>query len=251
MGSKVQDRHIFLLTQSILSNGVLCGVNRHGLKKSGNPIAQMCFENGRKVVMRLAMTNAVDNCEDDTSAILLGRKSHGGTGSVQFKPTHTSTKRKLATFQTNHTFTFKELVKRCRIASKQFTKQPKQPVHDTTKNTNTDLQQAVISALINDNGDGDDDEEYNEYNEYDEYDHTTDIDTTNKDKDYQYIPCSPHIYSPSSPHMYSPSSDNFNIQDLYNKQHSSNSPTIQPYSPSSPCLSYLPNSPYTPLSPTY
>ena len=244
MGSKVKDRHIFLLTQSILSNGILCGVNRHGLKKSGTPIAQMCFENGRKVVMRLAMTNATDDCKDDASAILLGRKSCGGTGSVHFKPTTTQQKRKLAMFDINHTYTFKELVKRCRLASKHVSKQP---VHNTTKNTNTDLQQAVISALINDDNDDND-------NDDDEYDHDNNDNIKNTDKDlhYEHISKSPQIYSPTSPHMYSPSSDNYNIQYSYNnKQYS---PTIQPYSPSSPCLSYLATSPtslYTPLSPTY
>ena len=113
MGTKVKDRHIFLLTQSILSHGILCGVNRHGLKTSGTPIAQMCFENGRKVVLDLARGGVVDDCQDDMSAILLGRRSRAGTGIVKFKPV-VSQKRKLISFNTKDNMLFSQMVKRAR-----------------------------------------------------------------------------------------------------------------------------------------
>ena len=82
MGSNVQDRHVFLLSQTILMSGRLCGVNRHGFARSGQPIAQICFENARKAVVDLAHSAARDDCQDDTAAAVLGRTSRAGTGSV-------------------------------------------------------------------------------------------------------------------------------------------------------------------------
>jgi hypothetical protein len=91
MGSNVQDRHVFLLSQTILMSGRLCGVNRHGFARSGQPIAQICFENARKAVVDLAHNAARDDCQDDTAAAVLGRTSRAGTGSVVLLAPNTST----------------------------------------------------------------------------------------------------------------------------------------------------------------
>ena len=226
MGNKVKDRHVFLLTQSILSRGIMCGVNRHGLRKSGTPIAQMCFENGRKVMMNLCMTNAQDTCQDDASAILLGRRSKGGTGAVHFKPKKTThMKRKLATFSTKNTASFDNIVKRVRNHYK--TKKS----HQTDQEHDPEVAQMLLHKAV---------ETWFGMEEEEE---------ALAQAQPPAHPPSPKAYSPTSPaynpQAYSPTSPAYNPQ-----AYSPTSPNIRPHSPT--FAPYSPTSPmYSQISPTY
>lgn len=272
MGSKVKDRHVFLLMQSILNRGILCGVNRHGLKKSGTPVAQLCFENGRKVAMNLALKNAVDECQDDASAILLGRRSRGGTGAVKFKPMCSVTnKRKLVVFNTKDTTCFANRVQQVRdnARRKQLRKRklPDDELHDNEKNIK--LQGSAISQMLfyhDDDNDKDKKDETSKrprtgmedrdhaipspiYMSSEIYSPTSPAYTSHTPERYcpsspGYIPSSPVItsnmpvYSPSSP-GYAPTSPAYT---------NTSNHTPERYSPSSP--GYTPHSPkYTPFSP--
>ena len=266
MGTKVKDRHVFLLTQSILNNGILCGVNRHGLKKSGTPVARLCFENGRKVAMNLAMTSAVDDCQDDTSAILLGKRSKGGTGSVQFKPTRSvTTKRKLVVFDTKDTARFAKRVGQVR-ANARMKQLRKRKSPDPSNENNLELQSVAISHWLL--GHGDDDHNTSKRPRPDMEDKIHDIPSPTFMTSEIYSPTSPgytntstpipELYSPSSP-GYAPTSPTYtntstHVPELY-------SPSSPGYAPTSPTYTntsthvpelYSPSSPgYVPPSPTY
>ena len=225
MGNKVKDRHIFLLMQSVLCNGQLCGVNRHGLKKSGTPIAQMCFENGRKVVLNLAMTNAKDTCKDDASAILLGRRSTGGTGMVKFKPTkHRNRKRKLVTFDVTNAIPFHEMAKKIKHQVK-FKKRKKLAERHSSTPKDEELHSELLAAsvtqwLMSDSG------------------KPTQQSLAHYQPKEAYSPTNPGIHRPVSPEYRAPSPV-------------LGSPTASAYTPSSPAM-YSPSSPgYDPSSPVY
>lgn len=224
MGNKVKDRHVFLLTQSILTNGIICSVNRHGLKKSGTPISQMCFENGRKVVMNLSMVNAKDACQDDASAILLGRRSKGGTGAVHFKPADTHVKRKLAHFDTTNAMPFRNIVDtvRSRHFSKKNTKRMRVE-HEKDEEEDAEIRKAAMTQSVST---------------------WFGIDTQDTQEDppkaYEPSPAKKTTfagYSPASP-TYAPTSPN---AVPYSPTYVPYSPNAVPYSPTSPV--YNPSSP--------
>ena len=284
MGSKVKDRHVFLLTQSILNNGMLCGVNRHGLKKYGTPIAQMCFENGRKVCMNLAMTNAVDECQDDASAILLGRRSRGGTGAVRFKPMRSITnKRKLVVFDTKDTARFTKRVQQVRASALgRKVRKRKSPEYPSNAKDQLELQSAAVSQWLL----GHDEDNTAKRPKPDANERANDIPSPLYTSPDVYLPASPGYanavrhtperYSPSSP-GYMPTSPAFTSTSRYTpERYSPSSPGYVPtspaftstsrytperYSPSSPAFTstsrhtperYSPSSPgYSPRSPKY
>jgi hypothetical protein len=228
MGNKVKERHVFLLAQSILINGSMCGVNRHGLKKSGTPIAQACFENGCKVVLNLSHTNAKDMCKDDASAVLLGRRSRAGTGIVQLfeeekEKKEIAIKRPLhhfARFSTRNTLCFAALVQHVKAKCRTEKRRAQQKETDDEP-----LQQDIMAQTVIDELGLELEEEVEEFE---------DEPATKQSRIEQPDVVSSPAYSPSSP--------------AYAPAYSPSSPAYAPaYSPSSPAY----DSAYSPSSPAY
>ena len=217
------------------------------------PISQMCFENGRKVMMNLSMTNAKDMCQDDASAILLGRRSKGGTGAVHFKTSKTHVKRKIVTFDTTNTMPFSNIVDtvRSRYHAHKYTTQAKRMRSDNNEEEKMQMLSQSVSKWFGLEEEGGETPLSHEPSQVQPR-HENRYSPTSP----AFAPSSPQYkpYSPTSPayHPISPSSPQYKPCSPTSPAFAPSSPQYKPYSPTSPAYHPIsPSSPqYKPYSPT-
>jgi DNA-directed RNA polymerase I subunit RPA1 len=80
-GIKVNHRHMSLVADSMTFLGDYRAMNRTGIKSKASPLLKMSFESTFDFLKSAALYGDVDAVSSSSAQLVVGKPTHGGTGS--------------------------------------------------------------------------------------------------------------------------------------------------------------------------